>query len=62
MIIFFEWGKDRLSNAVWRLAMCPYIIIPTNRNCEYEMDFENEIIKIKTIRLIKEGEGAIYKL
>jgi SET domain-containing protein len=25
-------------------------------NCEYEMDFENEIIKIKTIRLIKERE------
>jgi Proteins containing SET domain len=25
-------------------------------NCEYEMDFENEIIKIKTIRLIEAGE------
>ena len=25
-------------------------------NCEYEMDFDNELISIKTVRLIKAGE------
>ena len=25
-------------------------------NCEYEMDFENELISIKTVRYIREGE------
>ena len=25
-------------------------------NCEYEMDFENELINIRTVRFIKEGE------
>jgi SET domain-containing protein len=25
-------------------------------NCEYEMDFDDEIIRIKTVRFIKAGE------
>lgn len=25
-------------------------------NCEYEMDFDNELISVKTVRHIREGE------
>ncbi|MGZ8553071.1 MAG: SET domain-containing protein-lysine N-methyltransferase, partial [Chitinophagaceae bacterium] len=25
-------------------------------NCEYEMDFEEQLIRVKTMRFIKEGE------
>ena len=51
----FEWESE---NGKCCLAL-GYVSIYNHSyksNCEYEMDFENEIIKIKTIRLIKEGE------
>ena len=51
----FEWGKDS-RQCCMALGYVPVYNHSYKSNCEYEMDFENEIIKIKTIRLIKEGE------
>jgi SET domain-containing protein len=51
----FEWGKDS-KQCCMALGYVPVYNHSYKSNCEYEMDFENEIIKIKTIRVIKEGE------
>ena len=51
----FEWGKDS-KQCCMALGYVPVYNHSYQSNCEYEMDFENEIIKIKTVRLIKEGE------
>jgi len=51
----FEWGKDS-KQCCMALGYVPVYNHSYQSNCEYEMDFENEIIKIKTIRLIKERE------
>jgi SET domain-containing protein len=51
----FEWGKDS-KQCCMALGYVPVYNHSYQSNCEYEMDFENEIIKIKTIRLIKEKE------
>ena len=51
----FEWGKES-KQCCMALGYVPVYNHSYKSNCEYEMDFENEIIKIKTIRLVKEGE------
>ena len=51
----FEWGKDS-KQCCMALGYVPVYNHSYKSNCEYEMDFENEIIKIKTIRLIESGE------
>jgi len=51
----FEWGKDS-KQCCMALGYVPVYNHSYKSNCEYEMDFKNETIKIKTIRLIKEGE------
>ena len=51
----FEWGKDS-RQCCMALGYVPVYNHSYRSNCEYEMDFENEIIKIKTIRKIEEGE------
>jgi SET domain-containing protein len=51
----FEWGKDS-KQCCMALGYVPVYNHSYQSNCEYEMDFENEIIKIKTIRLVNEGE------
>jgi len=51
----FEWRKEG-KQCCMALGYVPVYNHSYKSNCEYEMDFENEIIKIKTIRLIKEGE------
>ena len=51
----FEWGKDS-QQCCMALGYVPVYNHSYRSNCEYEMDFENEIIKIKTIRVINEGE------
>jgi SET domain-containing protein len=51
----FEWGKDS-KQCCMALGYVPVYNHSYQSNCEYEMDFENEIIKIKTIRLINQGE------
>ena len=49
----FEWGgkKEQCCMALGYVPMYSY-----TSNCEYEMDFDNELISIKTVRLIKAGE------
>ena len=51
----FEWGveKDRCCMALGYVAVYNHSY---RSNCEYEMNFENASIKIKTIRAIKAGE------
>jgi SET domain-containing protein len=51
----FEWGKDS-KQCCMALGYVPVYNHSYISNCEYEMDFENEIIKIKTIRIIEAGE------
>ena len=51
----FEWGKDS-KQCCMALGYVPVYNHSYKSNCEYEMDFENEIIKIKTIRAIEVGE------
>jgi len=51
----FEWGKDS-KQCCMALGYVPVYNHSYKSNCEYEMDFENEIIKIKTIRIIESGE------
>lgn len=51
----FEWGKDS-KQCCMALGYVPVYNHSYSSNCEYEMDFENEIIKIKSIRVINEGE------
>lgn len=51
----FEWGekKDRCCMA---LGYVPVYNHSYESNCEYEMDFEQEHISIKTVRPVKAGE------
>ena len=51
----FEWGKDG-RQCCMALGYVPVYNHSYKSNCEYEMDFENEIIRIKTIRVIEVGE------
>ena len=50
----FEWGinKDKCCMA---LGFVPMYNHSYNSNCEYFMDFEEEIIQIKTIKQIEAG-------
>jgi uncharacterized protein len=51
----FEWGgkKDQCCMA---LGYVPVYNHSYRSNCEYEMDYENDLIRIRTTRYIKEGE------
>jgi SET domain-containing protein len=51
----FEWGgqKDQCCMALGYVALYNHSY---KSNCEYEMDFENRLIRIKTVRFVKEGE------
>ena len=51
----FEWGdeKDRCCIALGYVSVYNHSY---SSNCEYEMDFEQEQISIKTVRNIKAGE------
>jgi SET domain-containing protein len=51
----FEWGgkKDQCCMA---LGYVPMYNHSYKSNCEYEMDFDNDLISIKAVRYIKEGE------
>ncbi|HEY6505105.1 MAG TPA: SET domain-containing protein [Chitinophagaceae bacterium] len=51
----FEWGakKDQCCMA---LGYIPVYNHSYRSNCEYEMDFETDTIRIKTVRFIKTGE------
>jgi len=51
----FEWGyeKDRCCMA---LGYVPLYNHSYASNCEYEMDFENALISIRTVRPVQAGE------
>lgn len=51
----FEWGHDKKQCAM-ALGYVPLYNHSYKSNCEYEMDFEESVIAIKTIRFIKAGE------
>ena len=51
----FEWGKKG-AQCCMALGYVPMYNHSYKSNCEYEMDFDNDLISIKTVRYIKEGE------
>ncbi|RYY62617.1 MAG: SET domain-containing protein-lysine N-methyltransferase [Chitinophagaceae bacterium] len=51
----FEWGTDQLYCCM-ALGYVPVYNHSYTSGCEYEMDFENETIHIKTVRDIRKGE------
>jgi SET domain-containing protein len=51
----FEWGPDS-KQCCMALGYASVYNHSYNSNCEYEMDFENAVIKIKTMRNIEAGE------
>ncbi len=51
----FEWGDD-LKRCCMALGYVPVYNHSYQSNCEYEMDFEEQLINIKTVRTIKAGE------
>lgn len=51
----FEWG-DQKNQCCMALGYVPLYNHSYEANCEYEMDFTRELITIKTVRDIREGE------
>jgi uncharacterized protein len=51
----FEWGEKK-NQCCMALGYVPVYNHSYKSNCEYEMDFDAEIITIKTMRHIKAGE------
>ena len=51
----FEWGGDK-NECCMALGYVPLYNHSYRSNCEYEMDFDNQLIRVKTIRYIKTGE------
>ena len=54
----FEWGVDK-SQCCMALGYVPVYNHSYSSNCEYEMDFEEEIIKIQAMVKIKAGEELL---
>jgi len=51
----FEWGENK-DQCCMALGFIPIYNHSYTSNCEYFMDFEEEIIFVKTVRVIKKGE------
>ena len=51
----FEWG-DQKENCCMALGYIPIYNHSYLSNCEYEMDFEKQVITIRTVKAIKAGE------
>ena len=51
----FEWGYD-LKQCCVALGYVSLYNHSYKSNCEYEMDYEENIISVKTVRFIKAGE------
>jgi len=51
----FEWGKLK-DKCCMALGLIPIYNHSYKSNCEYFMDFEEENIMIKTVRIIEKGE------
>jgi hypothetical protein len=51
----FDWGKEK-DKCCMALGLIPIYNHDYESNCEYFMDFEEETIFIKTVRVIENGE------
>lgn len=51
----FEWGDNR-EQCCMALGYVPMYNHSYESNCEYEMDFDNELIRVKAVKPIGEGE------
>ena len=51
----FEWGKAR-DQCCMALGLIPIYNHSYKSNCEYFMDFEEDSIFVKTVRIIEKGE------
>ncbi len=51
----FEWG-DESERCCMALGYVPMYNHSYESNCEYEMDFDTDTIRIRTVRDIREGE------
>ena len=51
----FEWGEKK-DQCCMALGLIPIYNHSYKSNCEYFMDFEEEIIFVKTVRVIENGE------
>jgi len=51
----FEWGGNK-NQCCMALGYVPLYNHSYRSNCEYEMDFDNGLISIKSVRYIKVGE------
>jgi uncharacterized protein len=52
---FFEWGKTRKSGGLG-LGYISIYNHDYHANCDYDMDFDNQLMKIITVKDIKKGE------
>ena len=55
----FEWGKSKRKAALGLgyISMYNHSFDP---NCEYEMDYEAQIMRIRTIKPVKKGEELFF--
>ncbi len=51
----FEWGKEN-DKCCMALGLIPIYNHSYKSNCEYFMDFEDDSIMVKTVRVIENGE------
>lgn len=51
----FEWGKQK-DKCCMALGLIPIYNHSYKSNCEYFMDFEDDTIIIKTVKIIEKGE------
>ncbi|HYF29836.1 MAG TPA: SET domain-containing protein [Chitinophagaceae bacterium] len=51
----FEWGQKK-NQCCMALGYVPVYNHSYKSNCEYDMDYDNDLITIKTVRFIKAGE------
>jgi SET domain-containing protein len=54
----FEWGHDRKSCCM-ALGYIPIYNHSYHSNCEYEMDYDGQLISVKTVRFIKAAEELL---
>jgi SET domain-containing protein len=54
----FEWGGDK-HQCCMALGYVPLYNHSYRSNCEYEMDFDSQLIRIRAVRFIKKGEELL---
>jgi uncharacterized protein len=54
----FEWGPDK-KDCCMALGYVPLYNHSYRSNCEYEMDFEGQVITIRSVRYIQAGEEVM---